>query len=127
MKAICTFSLFREKVPLGEQLGLAAEEHNSGVIILVTFVGMRSFTTYYLSFINTMQVFLTGKQVTLGDLGNMFRWLCFLSTHNRLPHCSSPSTCREEESKDSLQAHLLFHQERTHITKCMFLGGDSLF
>lgn len=77
MKAICTFSLFREKVPLGEELGLAAEEQDSGVIILVTYVGMCSFT-YYLSFINTVQVFLTGKQVTLGDLGNMFCWLCFL-------------------------------------------------
>lgn len=127
MKAICTFSLFREKIPLGEELGPAAEEQNSGVIILVTCVGMRSFTTYNVSFVNTVQVFLIGKQVALGGLGNMFHRLCSLSAHNRLPHCSSPSTCREEERKGSRHAHLLFRQERTHITKCVFMGGDSLF
>lgn len=71
MKAICTFRLFREKVPLGEALALAAEEQNIGAIILVTYVGRCSFTTRYLCLINTMQVFPIGKQVTLGDLGNV--------------------------------------------------------
>lgn len=64
MKVICSFRLFREKVPLGEALALAAERQSSGVIILVTYVGMCSFTTRYLCFISTMQVFPIGKQVT---------------------------------------------------------------
>lgn len=52
MKVICTFRLFREKVPLCEALALAAEEQSSGIIILVTYVGTCSFTTCYLCFIS---------------------------------------------------------------------------
>lgn len=47
MKAICTFRLFREKAPLGEALDLAAKELNSGATVLVTYVGMCSFTTLF--------------------------------------------------------------------------------
>uniref|UniRef100_A0A8C3JRF3 RING-type domain-containing protein n=1 Tax=Calidris pygmaea TaxID=425635 RepID=A0A8C3JRF3_9CHAR len=59
--------LKREALPLA----LAAEEQKSGVIILVTYMGMCSFTMHYWWFITTMQVFPIGKQVTLGDLGNV--------------------------------------------------------
>lgn len=46
MKAICTFGLFREKVPLGEASALAVEEQSSGVMtLLVAYVGMCFFTT----------------------------------------------------------------------------------
>ena len=58
-------------MPLGETLALAAEGQNSGVIILVTYVGMCSVTTGYLYFVSTMRVFPFGKQVTLDDLGNI--------------------------------------------------------
>lgn len=50
MKAICTFGLFREKVPLGEVSALAVEEQSSGVMTLVTYVGMCFFTTRYWCF-----------------------------------------------------------------------------
>ena len=74
MKAICTFRLFREKAPLGEALALAAEERSSGVVTLVTCVGMCFFTTCYWCFISTVQVFPIGKQVTLGDLRNVHKY-----------------------------------------------------
>lgn len=69
MKVLCTFRQSREKVPLVETLALA-EEQNIDVSIFVVCLGMCS-SSHYLCFVNTMQLFSIGKQVTLGVLGDV--------------------------------------------------------